>query len=197
MNLNFLDLTESILSTIKSTINIVDVISLLDFDSDFESLKKRLSDNKKHHYTNSDYYVIVHVDTDYYLPKCPYGFSIFNLYKTFKEIDVDIRKIIFLTNHSGIRKEFEILSEVMYGSKNITPEIIDNTITPFAHGCASLYSKEYEDKKINIERIEHHGICMMGKPRVHRNAIFNHLKKNHLLDKIKTSYNSDGWANEI
>ena len=197
MNIKCPELTEEILSVIKNTINIIDIVSLLDFDSNFEQLRSRLQHSKKQQHDNNDYYVIVHVDTDYYLPKCPYGFSIFNLYKTLKEIDVDMRKILFLTNHHGIRKEFEILSEVMYGSKNITPEIIDDTITPFVHGCGSLYSKEYEDKKINIERIEHHGICMMGKPRVHRNAIFNHLKKNHLLDKIKTSYNNDGWTNEI
>lgn len=186
-----------VVSAIKTKCDIVDVINLYEYDSDFNDLKHRLLSTKKESYSANEFYVVYHADTDYYLPECPYGLSMFNLWKTFKELDISTGRVIFLSNHCGIKKEIEILLNIFKSKNHDMPIVFDNFNAAFHFGMPDAYSKEYEDKKINIERIEHHGICMIGKPRVHRNAIFNHLKKNHLLDKIKTSYNSDGWTNEI
>ena len=171
-------------SALTAKFNILDVIDLTEVDSDFNILAKRLLDTKKVHFSTTDRYLIGHLDTDYYLPDCPYGLSMFNLVRTFLHNDIPLNTLILLTNHPGIKKEFEILVPKEMHKHNF-PTIVDNCITIANMVRLGLNQDECT---LNESAIVTHGITMLGSPRIHRNMLYNQLINKNLLEAYAVSY---------
>jgi|APSaa5957512535_1039671.scaffolds.fasta_scaffold08608_5 hypothetical protein len=168
--------------------NIIHIFDLGLIDHDFDILKQHLQKTKKKQYQPDDKYLIMHYDTDYYLPGCSYGLSIYNLIKTFVESDIPFSTILFITNHVGIKQEFLTLIPKLEHRYNF-PTIVDNCVTCLT--SASIASSSAIDIPLNTSKINKNAICMLGVQRPHRNVIFNFIKKNRLLDKIATAYNNN------
>jgi hypothetical protein len=163
---------------------ILDSIRLFRYFHDWEAFAKRIKQTHKEVYAHRERYLIDHSDTDYYLPKCPYGLNMFNLVRTCLYEDIPMNTLIIITNHIGLQKELELLiPEHMH--KHNFPTIIDKCITAFKNVRTGL---NLPIADYSVDEIIKHGVSMMGVPRVHRNLIFNLMKKNNLLDDYAVSY---------
>ena len=170
---------------LNDTFNILGEYDLICTDHDFNILKDSLETTHKSMYEPNDKYIVVHYDTEYYLPRSTYGLTIFNLIKTFEELDIPLHTMIFITNHSGISREFKELipkEEIEYNF----PTIIDNYLTCFV--VESTVASESISVPLNIDKVIKPAMCMMGCKRIHRNIIFNMIKDEGLLGSIATSY---------
>ena len=180
-------LTQAAYNRFCQKFNIVAAIQLNHTDENFEKLKEILESTRKEAFDPNDRYLIAHADTDYYLPECPYGLAIFNLVRTFLNLDIPLNTLLFVTNHYGIRREFEILIPNDMHEHNF-PTIIDNclscfTVTSLAHGMT--------EPAVDAQSITHHGVSMLGVARVHRNILFNELKQHDLLEYYAVSYRGE------
>ena len=166
--------------------NILGEFDIVNYDHDFNLLQSRLLIFSSHTFSHADKFIIVHYDTDYYMPNSNYGLSIYNLYKTFLELDISLSTMIIVTNHKGIESDFKNLIPLHEQQYNF-PIIIDTLIST---------SNWYEELRPTLKDIEfnanisHNAICMMGAKRIHRNILFNVFKKNNLLNKIICTYNN-------
>ena len=180
-------ISSDFIDALSSKFNILDIIDLTEVDFNFELLATRLTKTKKTHFDAKDCYLIGHLDTDYYLPNCPYGLSMFNLIRTFLHNNIPLNTMVLLTNHFGIKKELEILIPKEMHKHNF-PTIIDDCIMVANMVRLGL---NQEECSIDTSAIENHGVAMLGAPRIHRNMLYNQLIKKNLLDTYAVSYKGD------
>ena len=166
--------------------NILGEFDIVNYDHDFNLLQSRLLIFSSHTFSHADKFIIVHYDTDYYMPNSNYGLSIYNLYKTFLELDISLSTMIIVTNHKGIESDFKNLIP-FHEQKYNFPIIIDNYISAFRESERLTHRLSDINFTTNIS---HHAICMMGAKRIHRNILFNEFKKNNLLNEIICAYNN-------
>jgi hypothetical protein len=172
---------------INNLFNVIAEYDLVYTDHNFDILEECLRETKKKTYSAKDKYIIVHYDTDYYLPGSSYGLTIHNLIKTFDQLDIPLHTIIFVTNHKGIEREFNKLIPDKNKKHNF-PIIIDNCMMCFK--VSSEIAEVATNTPINVDKITKHAMCLMGCKRIHRNVLFNFIKKNNLLNKIITAYSN-------
>jgi coenzyme F420-reducing hydrogenase gamma subunit len=177
-------ISRGFIDALSSKFNLLDIIELPEVDSDFELLATRLAKTKKTHFNSKDRYLIGHLDTDYYLPSCPYGLSMFNLVRTFLHNDISLNLLILITNHKNIKKEFEILIPTEMQEHNF-PTIIDNCLTVNNTVRLGLNQQECNVDESSIVK---HGVSMIGVNRIHRNMLYNMLVERNLLDAYAVSY---------
>ena len=177
MNKNFIN-------TLREYINIIDIIDILHFDQDFDKLMDQLLKTKKEVYAPKDFYVIKHYDPQYYLPHCKYSLTTFNLVQTFQEIDISLGRTIIVTNNPGYLDEFKLLIPDRLHQYDL-PIVFDNCISAFDNN--HLDNPKWNNIAINNDKIEKHALTMMGSGRVHRNTLYNHIKKHNYFDKIATA----------
>jgi len=179
-------LAHSARRTLNKKFNILGEFDLINYDSDFNLLRTHIANCRKQIFSSTDKIIIVHKDTDYYMPNSSYGLTVYNLYKTFLELDISLSTMIIVTNHKGIESDFKNLIPLHEQQYNF-PIIIDTLIST---------SNWYEELRPTLKDIEfnanisHNAICMMGAKRIHRNILFNVFKKNNLLNKIICTYNN-------
>ena len=179
-------LAHSARRTLNKKFNILGEFDLVNYDSDFNLLRTHIANCRKQIFSSTDKIIIVHKDTDYYMPNSSYGLTVYNLYKTFLELDISLSTMIIVTNHKGIESDFKNLIPLHEQQYNF-PIIIDTLIS---------ISNFYEELRPTLKDIEfnanisHNAICMMGAKRIHRNILFNVFKKNNLLNKIICTYNN-------
>ena len=177
MNKNFIN-------TLREYINIVDILNVYQVDQDFDLLKDKLIQTKKEVYAPKDFYVIKHYDPQYYLPHCKYSLTTFNLVQTFQEIDISLGQAIIVTNNPGYLDEFKLLIPDRLHQYGL-PIVFDDCISAFYNN--HLDTPTWNNIGINSDKIEKHALTMMGSGRVHRNALYNHIKKHNYFDMIATA----------
>lgn len=180
-------ISSAFIEVLSTKFDILDVIDYTDVDKNFDKLAERLLQTKKKSFLPKDRYIIAHVDTDYYLPYCPYGLSTFNLVRTFLHNDIPMNTVLLLTNHIGIEREFRLLIPEEMHEHNF-PTIIDNCITLPTNLRLGLNQQECN---VDESLIVKHGVSMFGQPRIHRNMLYNQLMKENLLDTYSVSYKGD------
>ena len=180
-------ISRGFISALSSKYNILDIIELPEVDSDFTQLATRLEKTKKTRFDSKDRYVIGHLDTDYYLPDCPYGLGMFNLVRTFLHLDIPLNTLILFTNHIGIKREFEILIPKEMHEHNF-PTIIDDCIMVANMVRLGLNQEEGD---INTSAIVNHGIAMLGAPRTHRTMLYTQMVEKNLLNTYAVSYKGE------
>lgn len=184
------DLAEPFISLLQTKFNIIALLDINNIDQDWNILRDVFLDTRKEVYNSNDRYVIVHTDTDYYLPHCPYGLSMFNLVRTFLHNDIPLDTLLLVTDHKGIKKEFEILIPKEMHKHNF-PTIVDDCLTGFY--CARL-GMTVTEPNFKEDSIVRHGVSMIGVPRVHRNMLYNQLCDKKLLDAYAISYKGNNNA---
>jgi len=177
-------LNKNFISTLREYINIVDIFDICDFDQNFNFLKNKLIQTKKEVYAPKDFYVIKHYDPQYYLPHSKYGLTTFNLVQTFQEIDISLGRAIIVTNNPGYLDEFKLLIPDRLHQYDL-PIVFDNCISVFNNN--HLDNPKWNNIAINNDKIEKHCLTMMGFGRVHRNALYNHIKNNNYFNQIATA----------
>jgi hypothetical protein len=168
------------LSAIKQRYHVIDMFQIAEYDKDFDGLEKYLLAIKKHHFDPNDRIIVVHFDTDYYIQN-HYGIHLLNFFNVWKTVDIPLYTLLFYTNHVGIKYEIDTICQTRHFADQ--PTVIETFINPLNYSDAT-YNTE---PGINSNQIEYHGLSLMGAPRSHRYALYNHLKHldNQLVLTIK------------
>jgi hypothetical protein len=167
---------------INKKFNVLLYMDCRDFDTNLEILSDRLDKIKKESYQPNDRILLVHMDTDYYDRLLPCGLVTLNLIRMFKNKDIPLYLLLFVTNHYGIRQEFDVLLKDQHPKD--WPTIIETVLSVHI-----LSSKLDMAPDLAVDKIEKSGICMMGQQRSHRVALCNFLKNNQLLSKVALKTN--------
>lgn len=161
--------------TLEKKYNIVDVFNFSRYDYQFDHLEQRLIKVKKATFDANDRIVVVHFDTDYYIQNSV-GMNLTNLFLLWQKLDIPLHTMLLYTNHFGITKEIDTICQ--------HSELIDRptVIETFVNGLSYESATYQTEPDLEIDQIEYHGLALMGAPRSHRYAMYNHLK--HLCDKL-------------
>lgn len=176
------ELCPNAIDIINEKFNVLMYMDCRDFDANLEMLSNRLTQIKKEVYQPNDRILIVHMDTDYYDQILPCGLVTLNLIRMFKNKDIPLYLLMFVTNHYGIRREFELLLKDQHPKD--WPTIIETLLS-----ANLLTSNLGPAPELAVDKIEKSGICMMGQQRSHRVALCNFLKNNQLLSKVALKTN--------
>ena len=185
-------LNQWVTEKLEKKFNVVEHIDLGVEDQDFESLKQKLLCSKLKSYTKNDRYVIVDAESGYYMDGCPYSLIWYNIIKTFLDTDIPLSSIIVFHNGSGLLEQILPLIPKELQDQNCVPAIIDLRSSCWVTAISGMMMivDKFDKDRISDKPITKHAISMMGRPRVHRNILQNHIKENQLFDKIAVAYNN-------
>lgn len=176
------ELHPTALSLLDKRFNLLLQLDARSFDSQWSTLSIQLDKIKKESFCPNDRILITHMDTDYYDEVVPYGLLIINLLRMFKNKDIPLYVLLVVTNHYGIKKEFDNL--LISQHKKDRPTVIETLLSP------RLLSNNFIiDTQFDFHKIEKAGLSMMGKQRSHRVALCNFFVDSQLLDKIALTTN--------
>jgi hypothetical protein len=161
---------------LQTRYNILDHISFLGFDSDFDSLKSRLLSLKKEKYHIDDKILVEHTDTDFYFEHCTVGLNLLNFFTVVNQIDIPKHVFLFYTNHFGLKKEIERICK----DPNDQPSLIESFVDNLHYNPGS-----YNNVDLTTNKITHQALCMMHIQRSHRNAMYHAVKDISDLNLIK------------
>lgn len=177
-----IELHSPAIEAINEKFNVLLAMNCRDFDLNFQHLEDSLDKIKKDQFEASDRILIVHMDTDYYDNLLPCGLLILNLIRLFKNKDIPLYLLLFVTNHFGIRKEFDLLLKDQHPKDR--PTVVETLLSNL------LLSDHLGPRpNLDLDEIEKSGICMIGTKRSHRVALCNFLKNNQLVSKIALKTN--------
>jgi hypothetical protein len=181
MNSKF-ELHENAKKYLHEKFNVLLELDCRTFDTNVQMLLDALASVKVDVFMPNDKIVISHMDTDYYDPLLPCGLAILNIVRCMKMVDVPFANLIFVTNHFGIKKEFDLLLADNHVSDR--PTVVETLLSPVLLGTNYLHTTLIES-----EQIEKQSLCLLGQQRSHRVALYNFLKNNNLLDKVALTTN--------
>mgnify|MGYP003651255382 CR=1 FL=1 len=94
-------------------------------------------------------------------------------------------KDFYVIKHNpGYLDEFKLLIPDRLHQYGL-PIVFDDCISAFYNN--HLDTPTWNNIGINSDKIEKHALTMMGSGRVHRNALYNHIKKHNYFDMIATA----------
>ena len=176
------ELNETALDFLKDNFEIKFSMDCREFDTQPHLLSEKLQCFRNLSFDNKEKILLIHMDTDYYDSCVKYGTIPINVVRTFKNLDIPLHTLLFVTNHIGLSKEFDCLLTDQH--PNDRPIIIETLLS------AALLPESCDDlPEIKFDQIEKAGICMMNISRSHRVAFWNFVLDNDLLDKIAVSQN--------
>lgn len=179
--MNNVELHQEVIDLLKLKFNIKLALNCRTFDTNPDFLIENLIAFQGQYFNQQDKILLVHMDTDYYDPLLPAGIIPINVTRIFKNLDIPFHSLIFVTNHYGISREFDLLLKDQ--CINDRPTVIETLLSRL------LLSDDDYDKLLlpSFDQVEKPGICMMSKSRSHRVAFYNFLRNNKFFDKIAVS----------
>lgn len=159
------ELPGKVLNLLKSKFNIIEHISFLEFDYDFDILKTKLSQVYKEHFDQSDKIIIEHLDTDFYYAESTVGVNLRNFFTVVDMVGISPSVFIFYTNHFGISREIDIICK----DKHNRPLVLESFLSKVHYP-----ESEYLPIDINVNNITCHALSLINGKRSYRNALFNH-----------------------
>jgi hypothetical protein len=177
-----IELDDQVIQELQSTFDIKFAVDCRDFDTNPQVLINLLQPFCGQYFGPKDKILLIHMDTDYYDPLLPCGRIPINIVRIFYNLDIPFHSILFVTNHFGIQKEFDLLLQNHHVKDR--PLIIETLLSSilFGHQLEKDFGID-----LRIDQIEKQAICMMNHQRSHRVALYNFILDNKLLDKIAVS----------
>lgn len=172
------ELNDDILNLLKRKFDIVSSVDCRDFDMDYKLLDDILLPLSNKTFSNREKILFVHMDTDYYDNLLPVGLIPLNLIRAFKQFDIPLHSMLFVTNHFGIQKEFDLL--LLKQHENDRPLIIETLLSKLLYPPV----KDTPVPNIDFNKITKPALCMMGACRSHRVALYNFLMNDNLDTKV-------------
>lgn len=165
-----------VLNLLKTKFNIIEHLSFLDFDYNFDILKTKLLAVHKTEFAPQDRIIIEHLDIDFYYNESPVGINLRNFFTVADIVDIPLNIFVFYTNHFGIQKEIDIICK----NKHIKdrPTLLESFISDLHNPRFG-----YQQKDCNISKIEYNALSLINGTRSHRHALYNHIchiDKKHL-----------------
>jgi hypothetical protein len=172
-----IELNKHALGMLDEKYNLLLKIDARQFDYDWQLLSDKLDSIKRESFSVHDRILIVHMDTDYYDELLPFGLIVINLLRMFKNKDIPLYLLLFVTNHYGIGKEFDSLLATC--CEKDRPTIIETLLS------GPLLSNNFIlDNDCRIDQIEKPAISMMRMQRSHRVALCNFIADSNLLNQV-------------
>lgn len=112
----------AVIDLIKEKYRIVEIIDLINYDTNLKDMDSVLSKYANVEFENDQRLIILHHETDYYQSLNSVGNTIYNFLSLCSEYLIPLEKIIFLTNHYGLREE------ISHWSKQICNDVLTNVI---------------------------------------------------------------------
>jgi hypothetical protein len=175
-------LDNEVLEIIKSKYQLMAIISIVDYDTRLQELVDILRNFENAEFENHQRILILHHDTDYYPELHNIGNSIYNLFKIFADFNIPCDKVIFLTNHYGIK------DEIIRANNLIT-----NDADPLIVYTSLWYDFPELSTLTDSPKIDYHPVtqlyhCLNGKQRMHRVFLLCSLTHSGLLEQGIVSY---------
>lgn len=167
-------------SVLYKKYNILGHVEFKYFDQNFLLLEEYLLARKKSQFDPRDRFILVHMDTDYYIKDFPFGISFYNTFTAFKKLDIPLYTMLFFTNHFGIEREIDKLVD----DPADRPTVISSFIT------TTHYSNNYTPVDVDADSIVMPALSLMGSTRSHRFGLYNFLQENDLLTHTAISIRS-------
>lgn len=167
----------AVIELLAKKYHIMDIMSFLEFDHDFDILRARLAKHRKAHYDQFDRILVQHGDTDFYFQHCSVGVNLLNFFNIVDYVDIPRFVFLFYTNHHGLGQEIRRICL----DPNDQPTVIESVINNLS------YSPDgYEDQDAAVTEISHNALCMLNLTRSHRVAM-HHVMKSLPDDKVLKS----------
>ncbi len=161
--------------------NILYHTNTLNFDENFDILEQNQHLVKKDFFSPKEKILIEFFDTDYFDPDIlNHGLILYNIFTIAKIVDIPLHVFIFVTNHFGIQKDINSILKDHH--INDRPIVIETFLRQQVYN-----SNVVQDFQISAKDIKFPAVSMMGANRSHRHALFNWMKTNNLLDRIKVT----------
>ena len=177
-----IELHRRVVELLKSRFNILYACNCREFDTQPAVLEAVLQAYQNRHFDLRDKILLVHMDTDYYDALLPCGLIPINVVRAFRNSDIPMHALLFVSNHFGIQKEFDLLLSEQHPKDR--PTILQTLLAP------KLLPEFFEiTDAITFDQIEKPAVCMMNQSRSHRVAFYNFLRHNGLLSQVAVSQN--------
>jgi hypothetical protein len=174
------ELHKSVIDLLASTYDIKFAMDCRNFDLNYKALIDKLLPLQSSVFNPKEKILLVHMDTDYYDPLLPCGMIPINVVRIFDNLDIPLHALLFVTNHFGIRREFDLLVKDRHLKDR--PVVIETLLSPM------LLNEQYAPiKEISLDKIEKAAVCMMSRQRSHRVAFYNFLLDHDLFEKVAVS----------
>jgi hypothetical protein len=154
------------------------VINLYECDFDPYVIDNFLEPLHNYVFKPDEKIIIIHTDTQYYLPYTDYSVTLYNVHVALIHYNIPLESVIIMTNHFGLKKELKLLANMF----NFTNPI--NVFESFYDKVGSLSStdKINLNLKINVNYISHLFCCINGTQRTNRLLLLSMLKHYNLWD---------------
>ena len=163
------EIPTKVLDLLKSKFNIVEHVSFVEFDHDFDILTSRFLALKKDVYSESDRIIVEHFDTDFYYPESTVGVNLRNFFTVANMIDIPLYLFVFYTNHFGIQREIDIICQ--HAHPKDRPLVLESFISKLHYP-----EHHYIDTPLAVDAITCPALCMISGQRSQRHALFNAIK---------------------
>lgn len=167
-----------ILNTIKAKYKIICELDLLTLDQDPMSIFNTLSQINKSDFSPEEKIIVYHYDTDYYLENT--GFTLTNLLRCLKFLQISPSTVLMLTNHHGIEKEIKDFFEknfVDFDYKHDQIKIFESN-----HTCLQT-TPDPLSTELDKELIQSPFSCLFGTKRTHRVVLLSQLQAQGILQQ--------------
>lgn len=178
----YIELHSTALDLINQKFNLLSAINCRTISADFQVLSNALDQLSRERFAENDRILLVHMDTDYYDPLLPYGLLPINIIRIFKNKNIPLYLLLFVTNHIGIKKEFNDLLRDHHPLDR--PTIVETLLS------RQIVAETINNNDgFNFDKVEKAGLSMMGLQRSHRVALCNFLKDKQLLSNVALNTN--------
>lgn len=162
---------------------IVGNIDLLNSATDPHDLYQAVGALARSKFEDCERIMVTHYDTDFYIKN--YGIGVQNFLTCLHHFDISPSKVIFLTNHPGIKDEID----QFYQEKMQLDDFLNDRMTVIVNNYSYLQTTPTPvERSIDIHRIKYHYMCLCGAQRAHRALFLCLLKDLDILSKGLVSW---------
>lgn len=175
------------MSSIPQNLKILDTINLVEVDHDPTVIYQRLLQNKKNVFQPNEKIVIIHKDTEYFYFDHPTGFSIYNLFSVWRDLDIPYSVMILCSTYHDLNRA---ISPFIVNAED-RPTVISSLLNHQSHD-----SLENQFPGTDYKDIQYPAVCLLGRARAHRIKILQFLIQHNLLGLVKTNFNSNSYQDQ-
>lgn len=126
--------------------------------------------------------VILHRETDYYTSPSDAGFTLWNLFKIYSELNIPTEYTILLTSQPTVQQEAAKLAQ-LFNLPNMQVKFIPYQWLPEPEVLQPIST--------NVDQIQYPYVCLNGQPRMHRVYTLCQLHKENILDQGMVTFHPD------
>lgn len=174
-----------VLEIIAARHSVRHIVDLFELDTDlqgFQDVMRVLSNTR---YQHADIAVILLHDTDYCHSGQLYGNTVYNFFRLAAQFDLPLERMIFITNHHGLKSQITKLSQEICNSQ--PPKIIETVLWFDFPRQQQISSAKPTDWHWNHTLF----VCPNNKCRQHRLVFLCFLQHYQLLSLGSVSYHFD------